>query len=219
MKIQPDDADLINESLKEKGVKYDAPVSAGHALCSAYEDGGPWNGTEDQIKGIANTEDIAKLVLFDTWIRNRDRRAPKGGRKGGRKPNLGNVWLSLQENRQIKLKAIDHTHCLGKVVFKKLTDITEIRDKGVFSYFEYWRQYVTAKRIGEELGVLAALIKDAHCIDAAIQEVPSDWDLSDGDRQGIGAFLRDRGCWIVENFPRAVSASGFRVSEDDEVDL
>jgi hypothetical protein len=215
LKIESGDADLLNVTLQDRGVQHDA-LTAGHALCSRYEEGSPWDGKEAWIRQISNKKDIARLVLFDTWIRNGDRCAP---RRDNRKPNYGNVWLSAQEGAQVMLKAIDHTHCLCSGSLRNLRKIHEVRDKGLFSYFKNWRPYISRALIEEGLRALDVLIKDSRCIDEAIQEVPDDWQLSSQDRNDIRTFLSDRGRWIVENFPQALNADALNVDENDEVIL
>lgn len=82
----------------------------GPAFVSRAESGHAWGGSADELHLIENPEDIAKLVVFDTWTLNCDRHPPKGV---VRKPNKDNVFLSGEGARpgRFRLIAMDHTHC------------------------------------------------------------------------------------------------------------
>ena len=58
--------------------------------CEA-EPGASWGGTVDELKATENASDVARLVVFDTWVRNCDRYPPD---ITVRKPNPDNVFLS-----------------------------------------------------------------------------------------------------------------------------
>src|SRR5262245_25691871 len=51
----------------------------GPAFISRLEPGDTWSGDERQLATLANPDDIARLVVFDTWLRNCDRHSwPRG---------------------------------------------------------------------------------------------------------------------------------------------
>jgi len=85
----------------------------GPAFITRAESGEPWSAHESQLKRIANPEDIARLVVFDTWTLNCDRyQPPPEGVAGRARVNWNNVFLSGEAPAgQLLLKAIDHTHC------------------------------------------------------------------------------------------------------------
>src|SRR5262249_22698378 len=62
----------------------------GPAFISKVDAGTSWGGGQEQLDAVANKPDLAKLVVLDTWIRNRDRYVR--GTRPRRNPD--NVWLS-----------------------------------------------------------------------------------------------------------------------------
>ena len=66
-------------------------AKSGPAFVARREQGFPWGGQISELADLANSADIGRLVVFDTWIRNIDRCPPEGST---RPPNLGNVFLS-----------------------------------------------------------------------------------------------------------------------------
>src|SRR5437764_66658 len=63
----------------------------GPAFIAREQSGMVWGGAGGVLEKLVNPEDLAKLVLFDTWTRNCDRYPPD---LRTRKPNRNNVFLS-----------------------------------------------------------------------------------------------------------------------------
>lgn len=80
----------------------------GPAFITRTEPGLSWGGDLATLEKIANPEDIAKLVVLDTWIRNCDRHRPAPNARR----NRDNVFLAWRTGSVpgLQLKAIDHTH-------------------------------------------------------------------------------------------------------------
>jgi len=51
-------------------------VTSGSAYCTREEPGHAWGGDAEELKLLENPQDIVRLVVFDTWVRNRDRHHP-----------------------------------------------------------------------------------------------------------------------------------------------
>ena len=47
-------------------------AQSGSAFCTREEPGRTWGGGADELEPLVNSSDIPRLVVFDTWIRNRD---------------------------------------------------------------------------------------------------------------------------------------------------
>ncbi len=127
----------------------------GPAFITRAEDGAPWGGSEMELKKLVNPHDLARLMVFDTWIRNRDRHPPPGS---AWQPARRNVFLSIEDTPegQLRLKAMDRSHCFtwtGSMT-AKLAEIDEIQDEriyGRFAEFETWISRERVKRILDDL--------------------------------------------------------------------
>ncbi len=67
----------------------------GPAFITRAEPGETWGGKTRQLKKLVNPQDIARLVVFDTWLLNCDRYSFPGGNQAGKpRVNRNNVFLS-----------------------------------------------------------------------------------------------------------------------------
>jgi hypothetical protein len=107
---------------------------AGPAFISRSVTGTSWGGDVESLQNAANAEDVTRLVIFDTWVRNCDRYRPQPQRC-----NLDNVFcVHRPENaRHPVLTAIDHTHTFtcGREITKALGHIDVIQDPMVYGAF------------------------------------------------------------------------------------
>jgi len=69
-------AEVAKVELKTVEETASLPAQAGAAFVTRLHDGDPWDGREEALRQITNPEDVAGLVVLDTWIRNRDRCSP-----------------------------------------------------------------------------------------------------------------------------------------------
>lgn len=107
-------------------------AGAGPAFITRRVQGFAWGGDIETLRSIANTEDITRLILLDTWIRNCDRHRPVPPRNN--KDNVFFVQPASTHLRRPVLTAIDHTHAF--TCSRELTrSIDTVRDP--ISYGEF----------------------------------------------------------------------------------
>jgi hypothetical protein len=102
----------------------------GPALVTRALKGDNWSGEPRQLAKVLNLDDISRLVVFDTWLLNRDRHSAN-------RLNRDNVFLSA-ESEQLELLAIDHTHCFGMSggeLTERVAHIGNCRDGAVYGSF------------------------------------------------------------------------------------
>ncbi|MEM7315476.1 MAG: HipA family kinase, partial [Planctomycetota bacterium] len=96
--------DKIDELPFAKGGKFAEP---GTAFATRSETGTTWDQDKRLLRRLANVDDVSRLVVFDTWVRNPDRFGPNGSRV-----NLDNVFFSSETSGfEVELRIMDHTHC------------------------------------------------------------------------------------------------------------
>jgi hypothetical protein len=174
-------------------------AASGTAWVTQSEPGNVWGGTKAELEQLDNPQDIPRLVLFDTWVRNRDRHAPP---ELDRKPNYGNVFFSSRdcERDHYRLLAMDHTHVFSteSALTRRISQIGEVRDTKIYGRFPQFVPYLNAgvlERAAEDLQRL-----DANLIARVIHAIPADWDLDTETREALRDFLVRRALFVAENW-------------------
>ena len=103
----------ILEIAEDDEIPLDGTTNAapGPTFVTRAEEGQPLGGATS-LRQVENIEDIARLIVFDTWVRNCDRYAPGMGKDGQPRMNPDNLFLSTDgaTDGKLILKAIDHGH-------------------------------------------------------------------------------------------------------------
>lgn len=153
------------------------PMHWGPAFISRTIDGFPSDGTDNFVSRLDRPGDVAKLVFFDTWIRNSDRFPPPGG---WGEPNRDNLFFTAVA-RRFGIVALDHSHAFVEGDLETEIGLPAVReDARVYGLFPEFHPYIT------EGAVLAAADQIGH-IDAAVvgkivASVPIPWGPSPGAR-------------------------------------
>lgn len=143
---------------------------SGPAFITRTERGEPWDGSKKQLDRVCNPDDIARLVVFDTWVMNGDRQSSLI-----RKPD--NVLLSMErgEAGKPRLVAIDHTHCLtdstGTEVDLTKTGSADVTE--VFGLFREFRSFLNRSGVREIAGRLNSL--DSATVTGIVESIPVEW--------------------------------------------
>jgi hypothetical protein len=115
-------------------------AAPGPAFVTRAEDGHPMGG-EKSLRQIENVEDMARAIVFDTWVRNCDRYAPGMGKDGAPRMNADNLFLSADgaSGEKFILKVIDHGHIFtcGKPLTPKLANIEMIKEERLYGCFPF----------------------------------------------------------------------------------
>lgn len=172
----------------------------GPAFITRAESGAAWGGKEAELCKLANPNDLARLVVFDTWIRNRDRHPPPGSQW---QPARRNVFLSDESvpEDQVRLKAMDHTHCFtwANSLTQRLADIDEVQDERVYGRFPEFEPWLDRARVRELLDELRGIRRDE--IVQVVQGVPAVWDVNQAAREALVNLLSQRAEWLVDRLP------------------
>lgn len=157
----------------------------------------PWSGTEQQLRVVENIGDLARLVVFDTWLRNVDRCPPTGS---PRRPNYDNVLLAPASGtvERYHLFAIDHTHCIsqGAEIGQRLGGIEYVKDDRVYGAFGPFENFVTESMIEDALRDLSALDKGE--LRRIVDSLPPEWSVDDKIRNILFEFLCRRADYLCD---------------------
>lgn len=159
----------------------------GPAFATRVEEGRPWGGTAEGLRHVRNRADLSAMIVFDTFVRNRDRWAED------RTPNYDNVFLSSEgtAGEELDLVVMDHTHCLvngGEITAPALRRAVD--DVGVYGAFPafrpFWEEAAT-EAFQEQLAKLSR--RDVSRI---VTQVPREWALESTLHTPLVDFIMTR---------------------------
>ena len=168
---------------------------AGPAFVTRLEDGEPWSGDRAEIADLGNLDDIAKLVVLDTYLLNWDRHSP-----GGSKLNKDNVFLSSEREPLGKpsLLAMDHTHVIsqGRGIDARVGHIDKCKDSRIYGLFDAFAPHISVGNAKEAIESLSK-ITDSK-ISEILSEVPEGWSVEKSGMTALRTFLRDRRTYLLD---------------------
>ena len=181
-------------------------VQSGPAIVTRAEEGEShsWSGSADDLQRLANPGDLARLVIFDTWIRNHDRQPPEGI---AWKANPDNVFLSREGAPRggWVLKAIDHSHCfdLAADLTPRLARIDSVQDERLYGLFPGFIPYLrptAGTATDQQTAARAALARLAEATAAIITPmvatVPREWEVDTATRKALVELLEQRAAFL-----------------------
>lgn len=207
----------VVEMLEDVPIEYnDGTCSvAGPAFATIKVNGRPWSGDISDIRSnVENLDDIAKLVVLDTWTRNIDRFSSTI-------PGFGNFPIRRREVRNVRnvffcedgatkgkwrLVAMDQGHCFtgGQEISKILTHIDRIKDNQVFGLFEEFKPFIQPIAIYDICKELAA-ITTAEC-ENFVADIPPEW-LGHNPTvilESLVDFIYNRAIYLSQNLEASI---------------
>jgi hypothetical protein len=169
----------------------------GPAFITRKERGSPWGGSRRELRRLANPQDLNRLVLFDTWTLNCDRRHPDPAR---RKPNRDNVFLSRDgaPPGRLLLKAIDHGCCFtcGRDLTSRLAGIELERDERVYGLFpEFW-EFLDRTAMRETVRALRGVTQVE--VGRIVDSIPNEWDVPRAAREALVGLVCRRAAFVSD---------------------
>ncbi len=181
-------------------------AQSGHAFVTRAVRGTDWGGDATTIRLLDNPDDVTRLIVFDTWIRNRDRCAPE---TMGRQPRYSNVFLSKEgtARNRLRLLAIDHTHCFdtGELT-SRIADIDKIRDPEIYGLFPGFTENLRRKKAIFERIALELRQLDRDVLRSIIGMIPAEWDVSGEARNALEEFLYRRAEFVADTIVRRLTS-------------
>ena len=179
----------------------------GRAFITRAESAFNWSGSTASLQKLSNRDDVAKLVVFDTWTRNCDRHPPEGA---GRDPHRDNVLLSRDgaPRGRYLLKAMDQTHCFtcGRELTRRISMIDAIVDPDVYGLFPEFRPLITPAQLGQDCARLRTIIRPQ--IETIVFSVPTEWGVEDSAKRALVEFLLARAEFVAGNLAGAILGQG-----------
>lgn len=180
-------------------LEHDLVPQQGPCFATRAAMGISWDGRGESLDALDNPEQVAGLVVLDTWLRNPDRFSV---RLGTTRKNLRNVFLREDgvPRGSFRLYAIDHTHAIrqdGELTHQSLSSARE-RESLIYGLFPEFTQRIEPEDLAPYIERLR-LVAHTNEIDAIVRRTPRQW-LPDGEvRQDLPGFLKRRAMYVAEH--------------------
>jgi len=172
----------------------------GPAFASRFVRGHTWGGDERELRTLTNPAALTRIVVFDTWILNRDRHPPDATT---RRPNYDNVFLADEDGGDgSRLFAIDHTHAFvaEDELTPSLNRIACVKDERTYGLFPEFRPLLDAGELHWAKSWLASIGRPT--IEAIVSGIPLEWQVDDRTRRAVVEFLASRADYLVDRIDR-----------------
>jgi hypothetical protein len=190
----------------------------GAAFIARHERGGTWSGGKRDLLKLINPEDISALVVFDTWVLNCDRYAPKPkGEFGHPRVNRDNVFFSEDAPEgQFLLKAMDHTHCFscGRSWTRRLSQIDKLKEERIFGLFPEFRPFLKPEAVVRATDKMRSI--DRATVAEMVELLPNDWDVSRGASDALIDLILGRAKFVADTIEKRIWPQGSLLAEEEE---
>lgn len=151
------------------------PVEPGPAFISKEVQGMTADGGDAFLAHLENVSDVAKVVVFDTWIRNSDR-YPADEQEQDAVSNRDNLFFH-PIGQKFELVVFDHSHCFTEgVLADTIHDEYLLRDDRLYGYFPEFRKYVSSAAVNSAIHRLRQM--DRTIAEEIVGSVPSEWEVT-----------------------------------------
>lgn len=172
-------------------------VQAGPAFVTRYERGGPWGGTTKELRSLESPEDLARLVILDTWLLNPDRYPPD---IATRRPNPDNVFLTseCEPPQSSALVAMDLTHAFGgdTELNRRVCRIEQVKNNRLHGIFPEFGPVLDRDHVRAALDRL----KEFRTQDIAqvLRDLPKEWMVDKESSTAVAEFLERRAAFLTD---------------------
>jgi len=175
-------------------------VEPGPAFCSRWEEAVSLSPRSGLLQKLRNTEDLAKLVVLDTWTRNKDRFSDDGA-AGYSVVNFDNVLLR-RDKRLVELLVIDHTHAFVETTLEDELGRDWVDEQTVYGLFGQFRPFLTRKFVDRALSAVKQI--DLATVESICDGVPRAWGMTQALSEVLSSCVVDRGKKLENWLPSAL---------------
>lgn len=174
-------------------------AATGPAFCARYIKGFTWGSDAEELKNVENINLVTKLVVFDTWTRNRDRFPPEGV---DWPPRYDNVFFTSEMASPGKLKfvVLDYSECFADSNHYLDTDINSphfVNDEKIYGLFPEFIEYVTPTAVREAIARLNEMTD--YEAGRLVDGIPDEWEVTWESRIALANFIKRRATYLASN--------------------
>lgn len=152
-------------------------------------EGMPRDGGSTFLERLSDKSDVAKLVVFDTWIRNCDRYIDGSA-------NSDNLfYATATKGRKYDLVPIDHSHCFVDIDFEELPNSEFIEDETIYGLYPEFCEYITSDYVAIAINKLREL--DREFVKDCVNSIPVEWNMTTNCRNHLVDLICQRAEYVV----------------------
>lgn len=180
-------------------------ADSGPAFVAKAVMGHTWGGSDKELANLVNPQDVSKLVVFDTWVRNCDRCPPD---LTVRKPNYDNVFLedlSGKDAGKLRLFAMDHTHCFtcGRDLHHRLATIDRVRDERLYGLFPGFVPLVSQADVEDAVSRLSQVT--AAILQPMVDAIPREWEVDEKTKRALVELIERRADFVAATVMKTIA--------------
>ncbi len=164
-------------------------IEQGPAFFSRWEQAIPLSPNSLMLKNLRDKSKIALLVVFDTWVRNKDRFSIDYG--GEHENNNFDNLLFKPDKRKTRLLVIDHTHAFTETTLDDEINDDWITERVVYGLFDEFKPILNRNDVQSALSSIGRI--DVATIRAICENVPREWGMTTALAQLLSECLVARG--------------------------
>ena len=175
-------------------------IEAGPAFFSRWEEATSLSPRSTLLGNLRNPGDIAKLVTFDTWLRNKDRFSDPADDGCGNE-NFDNLLLR-PDKRKVQMLVIDHTHAIAETTLDDEIGLDWVEEQRVYGRFSQFAPFLTRRGVQVALAAISRI--DVESIEGICQGVPREWGMTHALAQRLSICIAERGAKLGSWLPAAL---------------
>ena len=175
-------------------------VKPGPAFYSRWEEATSLSPRSALLSNVRHADEISKLVVFDTWLRNRDRFVDSAGEEFGYE-NFDNLLLR-QDKRKVQILVIDHSHAIVATTIEDELGQGWIDEQKVYGRFLQFAPLVSRRGVRAALEAISKI--DVGTIESICERTPREWGMTLALGKQLSMCLVERGAKLGSWLPAAL---------------
>ncbi|WP_332305489.1 HipA family kinase [Rhizobium sp. GR12] len=175
-------------------------VLPGPAFFSRWEQASSLAPNSRLLANLRNPSEVALLVVFDTWIRNKDRFADDAN---GEVLNYDNI-LFKADRRKTQLLVIDHSHAFAETSLEDEINDEWAKEQIVYGLFKEFAAMLTRNDVKSALDRLCTIAIDK--IEDICAASPPEWGFMNNTAHRLAEALVHRADCMRNWVPDAIFA-------------
>jgi len=199
LELQTPDFAIVDIPSIETGDPF-VTVQPGPAFFSRWEQAQSLAPNSRLLASLRRPADVSRLVVFDTWIRNKDRFADD---PNGTLLNYDNI-LFKADIRKTQLLVIDHSHAFAETSLEAEMDDDWANERVVYGLFNEFQPMLKRRDVKSAIDMVSAL--DVEELRTICQSPPAQWGITTGAADRMAELLSERAKLMSEWVPDAIFA-------------
>ncbi|QCI98895.1 HipA family kinase [Agrobacterium larrymoorei] len=171
---------------------------AGPAFFSRWEPSTNLAPNSQLLRSLRDPKDIARLVVFDTWLRNKDRFSED---TPGGVTNYDNI-LIVPDKRKTKLLIIDHSHAFAETTLENEINDDWANEEQVYGLFNEFTPMLRRTDVESAINVICSLVFSD--IKDICRSPPLEWGFSPKLAETLAELLVERAIKMRRWLPTAI---------------